>query len=295
MKNAIVFGGSGFIGSHVADILTEKGYNVYIFDKNKSKHIKKNQKMIIGDILDDDLINSSISNMDIVYNFAGISDIEECHSNPIDTINYNILGNANIIKSSINNNVKRFLFASSAYVYSSAGSFYRISKQASEQIVESYFTNSKINYTILRYGSLYGERSNKKNYIYNLLYSALKYDKIDFYGNGDEIREFIHVRDAAELSVKVLDRKNKSEILMLTGSNSIKYIDLLDMINEILMGKIKITIFPKKTGVARYKMTPYSFNPKMAKKLMINPHIELGQGILNIINNIHEDISFQKS
>ena len=82
---------------------------------------------------------------------------------------------------------------------------------------------------------------------------------------------------------------------MLTGSNSIKYIDLLDMINEILMGKIKITIFPKKTGVARYKMTPYSFNPKMAKKLMINPHIELGQGILNIINNIHEDISFQKS
>ena len=69
------------------------------------------------------------------------------------------------------------MFASTIYVYSDLGSFYRVSKQACEKIIEEYQREFNISYTILRYGSLYGPRSNKTNGIYNMLFQALKNKK----------------------------------------------------------------------------------------------------------------------
>ena len=286
----IIFGGSGFIGSHVADILTEKGYEVTIFDLHESPYLNGGQKMIIGDIMDKDSLDSAIENQQIVYNFAGISDIDECHRNPIDTINMNILGSALIMESSIKMNVKKYLFASSAYVYSSSGSFYKISKQSSEQIIESYSKENNINYTILRYGSLYGDRSDIRNSLYKIIKSALEKNIIDYYGDGNETREFIHVNDAARLSVQAMDEKFNNQILMLTGKKSIKYFELLEMVKEIIDKDIKITMHSNKSDT-HYKISPYSFNPKLAKKLTINPHIDLGQGILKLMSDIYKELN----
>ena len=286
----IIFGGSGFIGSHVADILTEKGYEVTIFDLHESPYLNGGQKMIIGDIMDKDSLDSAIENQQIVYNFAGISDIDECHRNPIDTINMNILGSALIMESSIKMNVKKYLFASSAYVYSSSGSFYKISKQSSEQIIESYSKENNINYTILRYGSLYGDRSDIRNSLYKIIKSALEKNIIDYYGDGNETREFIHVNDAARLSVQAMDEKFNNQILMLTGKKSIKYFELLEMVQEIIDKDIKINMHSNKSDT-HYKISPYSFNPKLAKKLTINPHIDLGQGILKLMSDIYKELN----
>ena len=134
-KRVLVFGGSGFIGSHVADVLSSSGYNVTIFDIKKSPYISGSQKMIIGDINNKENIDKAIENNDIVYNFAGISDIDECHKEPIKALKMNILGNAYIIESIIKYKIKRYLYASSAYVYSMSGTFYRICKQTSEQMI----------------------------------------------------------------------------------------------------------------------------------------------------------------
>ena len=73
---AVVFGGSGFIGSHVADHLSYSGYETTIFDLEESKWLRENQKMIIGDIMNFDQVNKSIKGSDVVYNFAGLSDLE---------------------------------------------------------------------------------------------------------------------------------------------------------------------------------------------------------------------------
>ena len=73
---ALVIGGSGFLGSHVADALTENNFEVSVLDKIKSKYINKKQKMIIGDITDKKIIEKHVKNTDYVYNFAGIADIE---------------------------------------------------------------------------------------------------------------------------------------------------------------------------------------------------------------------------
>ena len=288
-KRVLVFGGSGFIGSHVSDVLSSSGYNVTIFDIKKSPYISGSQKMIIGDINNKENIDKAIENNDIVYNFAGISDIDECHKEPIKALKMNILGNAYIIESIIKHKIKRYLYASSAYVYSMSGTFYRICKQTSEQIIESYSKDNSFNYTILRFGSLYGSRSGKNNSINKIITSALKKKEIHYYGDGSETREFIHVNDAANLSITALEEKYKNQILMLTGKKSIKYIELLRMIKEMLDDKVKIEIHSKKSDT-HYKITPYSFNPKFAKKLTINPHIDLGQGILSLISEIHKSL-----
>jgi len=76
----IVFGGSGFLGSHVADALSESGHEVVVFDIRKSPYIRPDQKMVVGDILDDKLVEETLQkySIEVVYNFAGIADIDEC-------------------------------------------------------------------------------------------------------------------------------------------------------------------------------------------------------------------------
>ena len=134
----VVFGGSGFIGSHVADALSAAGHKVVIYDKTKSYYIKPSQEMIIGDILDQQSVRKAVINSDIIYNFAGIADIGEAASKPIKTVKYNILGNAFILDAAKEAKVKRFVYASTIYVYSESGSFYRCSKNACELYLETY-------------------------------------------------------------------------------------------------------------------------------------------------------------
>ena len=292
-KKVIVFGGSGFVGSHTADSLTERGYDVTIFDLKESLYLKDSQKMIIGDILNYNDVLKSISGHKFVYNFSGISDIDECHNNPLETIKYNILGNANVIKASIEKKALKYMFASSAYVTSSSGSFYRISKLSSEQIIEEFSKEFKISYVLLRYGSLYGERSDRRNSIYRIIEEALCTNKIEYYGDGGETREFIHVKDAADLSVDALDNKYNGEVLLLSSDEAMKYKELLETVNEILDKKVKIVIKPS-TEETHYRMSPYSFKPITAKKILKNPHIDLGQGLLNLIFEIHSKIDRDK-
>ena len=77
ISKVIVFGGSGFIGSHVADELTNRGYNVLIFDSNQSPYIQDNQKMIIANILDLSKVKEAVKGCDYVYNFAAIAEISK--------------------------------------------------------------------------------------------------------------------------------------------------------------------------------------------------------------------------
>ena len=135
MKKALVIGGSGFMGSHLADELTMNGYEVTIYDLTPSPWIRKDQKFISGDILDEEKLNHSLKGFDVVYHFAGVADIGVAASNPRNTLSINIMGTTNILEACVKNNVKRFMFASTVYVYSDRGSFYRVSKQATESII----------------------------------------------------------------------------------------------------------------------------------------------------------------
>ena len=141
MKKVVVIGGSGFIGSHTADELSKLGYNVTIFDRTPSPWLRADQNMIEGDILDVDSLDLGLRNADIVYHFAGVSDLNEASDRPLDAINLNIMGTALVLDAVSKLKVERFVYASTMYVYSSYGSFYRATKQSAETLIEAYFEN----------------------------------------------------------------------------------------------------------------------------------------------------------
>ena len=175
---AIVFGGSGFLGSHVADCLTNKGFEVVIFDVVKSPYLRRKQDMVVGNILDCDGVKEAVKGCDYVYNFAGIADIGVACQKPLKAIEINVLGNTNILDACKKYKIKRFIFASSIYVYSDLAPFYRSSKEACELIIEDYQKVFGLDYTILRYGSLYGTRGNEFNFIYKIIKQAIEEKKI---------------------------------------------------------------------------------------------------------------------
>lgn len=289
MKKAIVFGGSGFIGSHVADVLTEGGYEVTIFDIKESPYLSAKQKFIRGDIMDLASVEKAVAGNEVVYNFAGVTDINDAMMKPRETIITNIVGNTNILEASCKHKVKRFVFASSIYVYSDAGSFYRSSKQACELIIENYHKQYGLDFTILRYGSLYGPRSDDRNWIRSIIIQALTDKRIVRKGDGEELREYLHVYDVARLSVKILDEAYKNQYVMITGNQQTRTKDLLVMIKEILNNKINLE-FVGPSDEGHYEITPYNFSPKLAKKIVDEHYIDLGQGILNMINEIYTEL-----
>lgn len=277
-----VFGGSGFLGSHVCDKLSEAEHEVTNFDIRQSPWLRDDQKEIVGDILSINEVRRAVDGADIVFNFAGIADIGEANGRPVDTVRFNILGNTNILEACCKENVKRYIFASSAYVYSKSGGFYRCSKQACELYIEAFYENYGLEYTILRYGSLYGPRSDKNNAIFRFISEALSEGKISYSGSPDALREYIHVEDAALSSLEILKPEYKNQNIVLTGHQSIKISNVFKMISEILDKKIDF-VFDKNSSNSHYEITPYSFNPRVGKKLTAPFHEDLGQGILRVI------------
>ena len=292
----LVFGGSGFLGCHVVDALISKGYEVHIADLVPPQD-PKNYRYHHCDIMDRDTVNSLVTSHEFtaVYNFAGMADIDKASANPLDTIRLNVLGNMHILESCRDSSVKRFVFASSAYASSLKGSFYGISKLTSEKIVEEYGERLNLGYTVIRYGSLYGERANHHNGIYKLLRQAIEKQCIDFQGDGQEVREYIHVRDAARLSVHVLEEEEYvNQHLILTGVEKHCYRELLVMIKEIFNNSIEVNFTPG-SQQGHYRVTPYSFRPCTARKLVANPFVDMGQGLVDCLDEMYRDLKKEEA
>ena len=294
MKSILVIGGSGFMGSHTADELSKRGYAVTILDREVSPWLRQDQKMVIADLSDLNTLQAAMQNMDVVYHFAGIADIGEAKLQPHETIESNVMGTTKVMEAAVKSRVKRFVYASTMYVYSSFGSFYRASKQAAEILIEAYAEQFGIEFTMLRYGSLYGPRAQNWNGIYKFVSRILHDGIFEYSGDGSEMREYIHVLDAARLSVDVLDSSHVNTAITITGQQLIRVDQLASMLFEIT-GKVPNTFFHGEHAQQdHYGQTPYRYHPRSAKKLVPTEFVDLGQGLLEVIeeiDRIHESES----
>ncbi|MBO32517.1 MAG: hypothetical protein CMM74_06005 [Rhodospirillaceae bacterium] len=286
----LVFGGAGFLGSYVVDELVNRGYEVAVFDLRDSLYANGDARTIVGSILDEDSVRAAVAGQDAVYNFAGLADLNDSIDKPVETVQLNVMGNLNILEACRHEKVNRFIYASSLYVFSHKGAFYGASKKSSELIVEQYGQQYDLGYTVIRYGSVYGERGDANNRIYRILRQALTEGKITFPGDGSEEREYIHGRDAAKLSTDVLESdKYLKQNVILTGIERFKYTDLLSFIKEMMNDEIDIEMLGQDYK-GHYVLTPYSFTPSIGVKLVNNPSIDFGQGLLECINQVFNEL-----
>lgn len=282
----VVFGGNGFIGTSLCEELKRNNFDVYIYDQNIYEE-KKGLKFYQGDILDKKKIEKVTKGAKYVFHFAGISDIELSNEDALNTFNTNVLGTITILNACLKNKINRIFFASSIYIYSNKGGFYKISKQTCESIIKEYSERYNLKFTIIRFGSIYGPNSNALNFIYQVISDALNKGIMIRKGDGNELREYIHVSDAANGVLKLLSNKFINAHVMLTGSQKMSIREILDMINEILGKQIKIKYLGKRLS-SHYKITPYNFEPILAKKVNLDQEIDLGEGIYNLISQIYK-------
>jgi len=290
--NILVTGGSGFLGGYVVDELVRRGHRVCILDRQPSPW-RNDVETIIADVADTAAVDRAVAGSEAVFHFAGQADLNESIRDPRQTMTQNVIGTLNVAEAAVRHGVRRFVLASSAYVFSHKGGFYGVSKKSCELMIEEYSKQFDLKHTIIRYGSVYGERANASNRIYRLLRQALADGRIDFAGDGSEAREYIHGRDAARLSADILDERYANTHVILTGVERLSYRDLLLYVREIMNDRIELH-FGDAEYHGHYVRTPYSFSPTAGVKLVANPCVDFGQGILECLEAIHHSLNHTK-
>ena len=285
IKKSIVIGGSGFIGSHFADSLVKNGHKVIIYDQKKSIYLKKNQIFIKGTLNQQIKLKKLLKKVDYVFHFAGVADINQANKTPLKAINDNILGTANVLEACIHNKIKRFFFASSIYVFSNQGGIYRSTKQACELLIKNYSDNYNLKFTNLRLGSLYGSRANKFNPISNAILQAINKNEIHRQGDGNEVRSYINVEDAAKNVKEIFKKKYENTNVDMMGSQSIKVKEIFKKISKYLNKNITIN-YSGKRDKHHYKINPFNYKPVKSIKLKNFKQVNLNIGIKKLIEEI---------
>ena len=292
-KKVIIFGGSGYIGIHLSQALIKKNYIVTIFDLKKNE-FNKGTKFVKGNILNIESVKRAVKGNDIIYHFAGEADIYAANKNPLKAIKKNILGTTNVLEAAIKYNIKRFIFASSIYVFSEQGGIYRTTKQACELIIENYSNIFDLKYTNLRFGSIYGPGANNFNFIHKMLNDAVLNKKMVRNGDGSEVRNYINVLDVAKYCVIILQKKYENKNVMLLGKEKKTIKQVLNLIKSLLGNHIKIE-YTGKRDFAHYKTSPFNFRPRKAELLKEFSEINFEVGIKNLIKEVEKTINDKKS
>ncbi len=263
MKKITILGGSGFIGSHLADYLISKNYKVTILDLKRSPWLKKKQKFVRGNILNKKKLAKAIKGSDYIFNFAAAANMDLLKDKAIKTVEYNILGTVNALEIANKFKVKKFIHASTIYANTEEGGFYGRSKKAAEDYVEEYKNRFKLKYTILRFGSIFGERAGPDNGIRQVLENIIFRKKLIYRGTKNSVRRYIYVKDAVKLCYKSISKKFDNKYLILTGKNGIDSNKLLSLFSKLFNIPKKNSIYLKNKG--HYDKKPTPFKPRNGK------------------------------
>ncbi|MEH7348647.1 NAD-dependent epimerase/dehydratase family protein [Gottfriedia acidiceleris] len=268
MEKVLVTGGCGFIGSHIVEELINSNYEVVVIDNlstGKIENIDTDKvEFFQCDILSEDFgkIVSQVNPTYIIHQAAQVSVAESVKNIGKDTA-INIQGSVNVIEAAKSNNVKKIVFASSAAVYGepnelpipvehqvSPQSPYGLSKLTVEKYLELAQTLYGIDYTILRYSNVYGPRQDAKGEggVVAIFTDRANSNEAPFiYGDGEQTRDFIFVKDVAKANVASLTKAN-NKILNISTNTSISVNELFNVITEIAGVKLTPIYENERTG-----------------------------------------------
>ena len=288
-KKILILGSSGFLGSHLVKFLL-KNNEVVQFDMNPPPKKIANSKFIKGSILDKTLVTSAMRNVDIVYHFAAMTDIDIVNESPAQAIEVNIAGTSNVLEACVQEKIERFIFSSSVYVYSEFGGVYKSTKQACELLIEDYNEMHDLGYTILQLGSVYGPGAKQINLISRLINEALSSKEIHHYGTGEEVRQYIYVKDVVQAAATSIDKNYKNKKIILLGNERVTISDLMDKIISQTNSNIQKIFHDDDYGI-HYKLSPFHTNPDGAVIFKIESPVLLDLGLKETINSIKKELN----
>lgn len=248
LKNILITGGAGFIGSHVSDLLIQKGYNVVIVDNLSSgsnENLNKNAKFYNMDINSPQLEGVFAENkIDYVFHFAAQASVSFSTNNPTEDATENIMGSINVLKCSKKYNVKKFMTISTAAVYGlpeylpvdekhpvTCLSFYGLSKLTMEKYTQLF----GIDYIIFRFANVYGPRQSAHGEAGVVAIFADKMrnnEEITINGDGEQTRDFVFVEDIAKVCLAAIQSDVKNEIINVSTAQAISINKLYEAMSK---------------------------------------------------------------
>ena len=252
LKNFIITGGSGFIGSHFIDLLLLKKLNILNIDlKNDPIERKsKNYKFKKGNICDLKFLNKIITKkIDCVVNFAAQTHVDRSIDFPKDFIENNVIGTFNILevirKKKLN---PVFVQISTDEVFGSLGlrqnsfnensqikpnSPYSASKASADHIVRSYYKTFNLKTIITHSTNNFGERQHPEKLIPLSILQLLKNKEIPVYGDGKNVRDWIYVKDNCKCIYSLIKKASYGQSYLIGSNNEISNIKVVKKIIEI--------------------------------------------------------------
>lgn len=309
MKKILVTGGAGYIGSKICYDLTDLGYKVFIVDNLITGHkklINKSAKFYLCDILDYKQLNEIIKKNHItdIIHLAASLDVEESSKNPLKYFINNVEGTENLLKASVNNNVKNFIFSSTCAVYGNIKansvneksptepiSYYGKTKLLCELLIKDYSFKYKLSSTILRYFNVGGADellrtgclNNNGQLLKKLAQLFIKKNKATFniYGNdyptldGTCVRDFIHVSDLSKIHIYFLENRNKKNLILNCGhGKGYSVLEIVKAFEKICKKKINIIYNKRRVGDISYIKSNLNYLRKNFHNIEINKNLE---------------------
>jgi len=299
-KQILVTGGAGFIGSHLVEKLLELGFFVKILDNFSTgklenlAHLDQNKIQIIkGDVSHFEEIFEAAQNVEAIYHEAALVSVPLSIQNPQLSFQINSLGSFNVFETARRLNISKVIYASSAAVYGTNQNLplketelceplspYALEKHYTEQLAHLYFHLYGISSVGLRYFNVYGERQDPTSpysgVISIFVDKLLKNQQITIFGDGEQTRDFIYVKDVISANILALEYSEKNAQIFNVGTQtSITINKLLFVLQTQLKTSIIPTYQPNRSGDIKDSCAN---NSKLKETLHWNPQFSIEEG-----------------
>ncbi len=317
----LVTGGAGFIGSHIVEYLIKYNAKLVRVLDNFSTGFKINLQpfinlgnfeLIEGDIRDFKTCFESCKGVDYILHQAALGSVPRSIKDPISSNEANVTGFLNIIKASQENNVKRFIYASSSSVYGDSPhlpkkednignplSPYAVSKRVDELYAEVFALNYKMSVVGLRYFNIFGPRQSPSGpyaaAIPLFINALLKNESPYINGDGEQSRDFTFVENAVQANIKALfaDIESSNNIFNIACGERTTINDLFNIIKEAAEAfKINPIYREAREGDVLHSLADIS---KADKFLAYKPQVDIKKGLEITLKWFKEHYSNQKS
>ena len=300
-KKALVTGGAGFIGSNVVKYLIEKNWKVRVVDNLSSGYkinlYGLNVEFIECDIRDAENTMKACEGIDVVFHLAACVGRQKSIEDPTLDSSTNLLGTINILEGMRKHGVKRVVYSSSAAIFGeletpsidenhplNANSPYGVSKLAAEKMILAYSGIYDITGICLRYFNIYGVNQRYDLYgnvipiFAKQIYSG---QPITIYGNGEQTRDFVNVKDVARVNYLAATTNRETGVYNLGSGSSITINKLAEMMAEIRGINVNIKYAPMRAADVRHCKAQ---TDKAKKELGFETSIDLYEGLREYIN-----------
>ena len=298
----VVAGGAGFIGGHIAEYWNEQGAEVHVIDSLRTGNIKNieglgNVKFHKGSITDRELVFEVLKEAEYIYNLAALVSVPESIEKPFECIDINVNGMLNLLDAAKEFGAKKLVLSSSAAVYGDDPELpkrismtphpktpYSITKLDGEYYNKMYFEQYGLETISLRYFNVYGPRQNPKSQyaaaVPIFVDRATKNEDITIFGDGEQTRDFIYVKDVVNANVTASQARGITGVFNVANGSSITIKELCEKIIELVDSKSKINFADERAGDIKHSLAAID---ETVEKLGFKPDFPLDEGLNNTI------------